>query len=140
MKACCQVVRVLKAIGFSNHAFCELFNLKKKKKIRNVSREATSATRCIYKFFSVPIPIIPSLSSSSKRCIFFPNRKEGKVVLKDSRRRRFISLWRKKKKKRLKGYQLFREVELIGQLVVLASYLLPVTFSGRGLTVTCVVT
>lgn len=126
--------------GFLTTPSANCLILKKKKKIRNVSREATSATRCIYKFFSVPIPIIPSLSSPSKRCIFFPNRKEGKVVLKDSRRRRFISLWRKKKKKRLKGYQLFREVELIGQLVVLASYLLPVTFSGRGLTVTCVVT
>ena len=70
MKACCQLVRVLKAIGFSNHAFCELFNLKKKKKkISEMSREKQQALRVVYicKFFSDPIPIIPSLSSPSKR-------------------------------------------------------------------------
>lgn len=53
--------------GFLTTPSANCLILKKKKKIRNVSREATSATRCIYKFFSVPIPIIPSLSSPSKR-------------------------------------------------------------------------
>lgn len=83
MKACCQVVRVLKAIGFSNHAFCELFNLKKKKKkIRNVSREATSATRCIYKFFSVPIPIISIPLLSLEKMYFLSKSKRRKSCFK----------------------------------------------------------
>lgn len=52
MKACCQLVRVLKAIGFSNHAFCELFNLKKKKKKYQKCLERSNKRYALYIFVS----------------------------------------------------------------------------------------
>lgn len=62
-------------------------------------------------------------------------RKKEEIVLKQEVYL-VSSLW-KKGKKRLKGYQLFWEIDRAASR---ASHLLPVTFSGHGLTVTCVVT
>lgn len=92
MKACCQVVRVLKAIGFSNHAFCELFNLKKKKK-SEMSREKQRALRVAYISFSLsrfqlfhpsPLPRKEAcnfLSKSKRRKSCFKRFEEEKVYL-----------------------------------------------------------
>lgn len=93
MKACCQVVRVLKAIGFSNHAFCELFNLKKKKKKSEMSREKQRALRVAYISFSLsrfqlfhpsPLPRKEAcnfLSKSKRRKSCFKRFEEEKVYL-----------------------------------------------------------
>lgn len=70
MKACCQLVRVLKAIGFSNHAFCQRLIFKK---IRNVSREATNATRCMCISFSLTRFQNYFISLKKEVIIFSPN-------------------------------------------------------------------